>query len=419
MKPHLLDRPKLVRLAVIGAPWLFIFVQPLPHSAALRNVGLLWLIVVTVWIAFQGDRGIDVRSPLLRALGCLFCVLLVSALAGTDFPGSADTLRKDFLAPLLALFILLVRRDEEDLWHVVISAAIAGFALRTILVLFEWQYIAPDARLAAEWVKGYAMEATLFVPFTIVAALVRPTPPWGRWLLTTLYAVEVFVVVAYESRTALVAIGMSTFLAVMFSARWRLLVALVVSGAIALGGLAAMKPQLIDRYAGLFKASSYQGPQGMSARYPIWHGVTDLVRDRPWLGYGPGWKKMAGVARDSGHLERWRQGTPVEKYTAEYFDHDGGTVNPHNGFLQILFEAGAIGLLAYSLLWGVFIRLAYLSWRQRHSGDLHQVAGIAGLSFVAAFLVMNVANGLWPLPGPVIGLFAMVEMSRRRLVGEG
>lgn len=415
MKPRSLCYFKLGRLPVIGAPFFFIFVQPLPHSAALRNLGLLWLIGVAAWVAFQGRRGIDWRSPLHRVLGCFLCVLMISAVGGTDFAGSIDILRKDFLAPLLALFILLARCDEEDVWRVVVSAAVAGFALRTVLVLFEWQYVAPDMRLAAEWVKGYAMAAVLFVPLTLVAALARPIPPRGRWLLMMLYAIELLVVVAYESRTALVALGLSAFLAVVLSGRWRLLLVLALMGCTALGSLAAMKPQLIERYAALFKASSYQGPQGMSARYPIWIGVGDLVRDRPWFGYGPGWKKMANVARKSGHLEQWRNGTPVEKISADYFDHDGGTVNPHNVFLQILFEAGAVGLAVYGLLWGVFIRLAYLSWRQRDRSNLHQIAGIAGLSFFAAFLVMNVSNGLWPFPGPVIGLFAMVEMSRRRL----
>lgn len=405
----------LRRWLVLGAPWLFIFVQPLPHSAALRNVGLLWLIAATAWVSFHRVRYIDMRSPLLRALALLLCVLLLSALGGIDAWGSVETLRKDFLAPLLALYILLSYCSEDDVLRLVIAAAVAGFALRTGLVLSEWRLIAPDHRLEAEWVKGYAMTAVLFLPLTATAALASPAPKWGRWGLIMLYAIELLAVVAYESRTALVAIGISVFLAVLLSGRKRLILVLALAGCTAFGSVATLKPQLLERYAALFKASSYEGPQGMSARYPIWTGVADLVRDRPWFGYGQGWKKMASVARESGHLERWRQGTSVEKMSADYFDHDGGTVNPHNVFLQILFEAGAVGLAAYGLLWGIFTRLAYLAWRQRNSGDFHQVAGIAGLSFVAAFLVMNVSNGLWPLPGPVIGLFAMVEMSRRRL----
>lgn len=401
------------RLLMLGGPWLFLFLQPLPHTAALRTLDLIWLLLAGAFALTRYRANIDWRSPLLRVITLLVGAFLLSAACGVAPLDSLNILRKDMLAPLLALLVLIATTDARRVWLVVITATAMGLAVRTLLVLTEWSFIPMPERLDARWVKGYAMDAVIYAPLILATVIVGVRSTWTRILLLALMLLQFAIVIAYESRTGMVALVAAVFTVAVLAGRRKFILA---AGAVAIAMLAtgvALKPQLVDRYAAVFSADSYRGPQGMSIRSSIWSGTLQLIEARPILGYGSGWKKMQEIARKDGYVAKWRRGSEMDKASADYFDVEGGSVNPHNLVLHILFEAGALGLIAYAALWYMFLACAAGAWKRRRQNIVLAWVGIAGAGFFIAYAVMNLMNGLGLMPGPIAGLLALAELSRR------
>jgi O-antigen ligase len=127
----------------------------------------------------------------------------------------------------------------------------------------------------------------------------------------------------------------------------------------------------------------------------IWTGVLQLVKDRPILGYGCGWKKLPWAVRDSGYSEKWKDTDPAAYYyfiTATKLQY--GEVNPHNLPLQIAFEIGITGLVLFLWLWGTV--MFKLGWLVRHPVSKNNRSfALASIGILIAYAMFNVTNGFW------------------------
>jgi O-antigen ligase len=110
-------------------------------------------------------------------------------------------------------------------------------------------------------------------------------------------------------------------------------------------------------------------------RLAHWQSALDMWRDHPWLGVGFG-NYEAAYAEYA--LPKW----PLALGHA------------HNYYLNVAAEAGAIGLLAYLMLWGTALWQAWQTLRR--TDDSYARALVLGaLGMLVHVSIHNVVDNLW------------------------
>ena len=171
------------------------------------------------------------------------------------------------------------------------------------------------------------------------------------------------------------------------------LVVCVIAGAI----IFYMKPASFDRYKTLLNPANYVSNDsvGWNDRASIWFGVIDMIKERPIIGHGYGWKKIALVAKDNGYLDnRWDKSGRTHLYFTSSRIRRG---KPHNLPLQILFEVGFAGLVAFVFFWcTVAVKgLNVIRLRGRAACTSGRFLTYAVPGVLLGYVLINFSNGLW------------------------
>lgn len=408
----------LGRLAVL----FYLVVLPFSHNAALKNFGLAGMLIALIWLLRAGRLSIDWRSPILRALGGLLLVLGGTAALGINPLDSLGELRKHFLGGVLLLLLIPGLFSEARLMRLLLAALALAFMLRSGLTLIELGHYFPDldsARGQGNFVKGYSLDAGFYLP--VLMGLLLLGGRW-RWLAALGLVAAFSAMLLVQSRTPLVAIALAFVCMLIVLRQWRPLLACV---AVALVGGALMvvkQPQVADRLASTFsqetyenalETKNYQRKEGLSARIPIWFGVLEITASRPLNGYGFGWKKLGGLAVDGGYVARWKsmENDLFAAEQADYFSQNPSTVNPHNLYLQVYFESGLAGVMAYLIMLAIlFWQAAALAWRGR---EFNRIIGALVLAYLVDHVILGLSNGLLIGLGPSLALIALLETVRR------
>lgn len=132
-----------------------------------------------------------------------------------------------------------------------------------------------------------------------------------------------------------------------------------------------------------------RGLDARVARYPLWQAAWNGIRERPWLGFGPG-------AFPSWYLSNWPERDKLYVLPA----------HAHNLYLHAWFERGAAGLL------GVIALLASLGAMAVRRGDLPL------LSVLTAIAVANVFDTTLLFGGVFYPLAAIAGWRAGRDLGE-
>jgi len=384
------------------AAWLaLIFLQPFNQFGALRI-----LFTFTVLLCLAGDwRNVRGRlaghliAPWIAVALALWAIVV--SLLGPYPLDSLQALRKDLLVQAVMLFAALrYVRSPADAWRVV-AVACAGFAVLSLLSLAEviafWAanglgwWVARDH--STFW-GGYASTGSLMVPLLLgrlLAAPRRRTTAVAGWALLSVAALLIFL---YGSRTPFLVIGGATLLLFVLLKKWRgvLAISLVAALLAALIQMAPLGP--LEKYRSLLKSETYVTNSGLRLRLSVGEGCWQVIADRPLTGYGYGWKKLAWAVNDKGLAERWSSERPD---LAAYYLTDGkasyGKVNPHNYFLQVMFEIGAVGLLLAIAFWFAVIRdsVRLLGNREKEMRDLAACL----MATLGAYALTNLTNGQW------------------------
>lgn len=397
-----------------GAVLLYLAVIPFPHNAALRYMAIAAMLVAVLMALWQRVPLWDSKSPILRALLLLVAVFAVASALGPTPLDNLNELRKHFQAGVLLLLLVpAFFREPRDL-RLLIAVPVLFFTLRAILALGElhhFSWVVQTARLEGYGlVKGFAMDATFYAPFLVGACFLARGRM--RWLAIAALLAASAPLLVIQSRAPLVAVVVAAALMVAIMRKWRLLMGGAVVSLLVFGAATALQPDLKARLQSIVSPSSYQGVMGMSGRFPIWRGVTEIAMERPLFGYGFGWKKIATVAQEAGHVERWKsRNDPFSQFQASYFALPPGSVNPHSLWFQLLFEGGMIGLAAYVGVLLVLLRQAMANMKTKSSSAL--VISAMVLSYLGGHIIVGMANGLWLGAGPTFALIALLEASRR------
>ncbi|MBI3753100.1 MAG: O-antigen ligase family protein [Deltaproteobacteria bacterium] len=399
---------------------IYIFFQPFNHFAGIRNTAFYsMLLFFMIKVARKGGRfvfqGINWKDSTIIALCILLGAILISIVFSDYKIDSLNAFRKNFLCQLVVFFVILAEFRSLEKLQSLLYAVILSFITVTLIIFIKNPPAALFNILEAKanketFLGGYALNAAFYIPFTFGYLLSVKDRLYRKGFFWVMLSAEFTLVwLYYSSRTTLAAILVSIIVIILISKRYKML-AVVIVIFLGLGGISYFKkPELLDRYKTLFSPKTYITNEGLSGRGDIWRGAIDIIKDSPIIGYGYGWKKIATVVREDGYLERWREKWPG---TYDYFKKtDYGSANPHNLVLQILFEAGALGLAAFVLFWlAVFIKVVRII-RQGSDDELNCFVKYGVVAVLVAYAIINTANGLWEETyGPLTFTLAAITM---------
>ena len=298
----------------------------------------------------------------------------------------------------------LVRTEKAVQYSVLI--VLAGFVTVSLLsfgeiaqsgfsTLISQDLIAAPRRHNAFW-GGYAASASVYLPLLVGIAVLLPMRALLRAAVITIILFVLLLTVLYGSRSALLIVAFSAAVGFLLARRFRtLLVVASVLVAVAVGIYSQADLGYLNKYKSLSNPETYVTNQGLGLRLAVWQGTAELIAERPWLGFGYGWKKLAWVINDGGFATRWRAEAPdlAQYYLGNEEAASYGRVNPHNYLLQVVFEIGVVGFTLVLAFWLVVVGACIRLLRDKR-GMLGRLGGVFLLTLIAYFL-SNINNGYW------------------------
>lgn len=409
----------------------YLFFSHVPRTTAVANILLGLMLVSGVALLVRRELSLNLKSTLVRAFLAFVAVVSLSTAFSPYWQESLTPLRRDVL-PMVLLFVLLtgqqIVQQRKQQYQVALLAGwsiITAFVCRTFLAMADWvgQGIQNDVysinRAAARFFDFFAIDATLLMP-VVVAALLYLTMSRGlRALLLLSIAMAWLLIIVSGVRAAVVALGLVTALQLL-PWLWRHKTWALVGAAAIVMGLVVSSPERLskisDRYATIVSADTYVGKEaGYSSFYErlsIWNGTLQMVAERPLLGYGLGWQKIYDVTYQQGYAERWAASDQlIERAAANYFKPlKKGEANPHNLWVQILFETGIAGLLSYSLMLLILTWHAICFMRRETTAPAERWFAAGALAYMLSYMLVNLMNGLWLTAGATLMWLIVAEL---------
>lgn len=332
------------------------------------------------------------RSGIMLLFVALCLVFAASLTANPQWlDNNLNEFKKDYFKPLL-MFVLAASfvRSPARIRLLLLCFA-AGFAVRAWVLL---AYYAFDLPALAPYVRGYALDAVFYFSLSSVLLLFGRLPRRWQWLLAASWLVEALLLVLHQSRSPLLSVLFGLCCLLLAHRAWRKLLWLCGLSLLSAALLLAVKPDLWQRYATTFASASYREDGAVVERKGIWLVTGDLITRQPWLGYGPGWRKLSELGQQPAVLANLEPRKEARQQAAYlYFTERAnryGKANPHNLYLQLAFEIGVTGLALYL---GLLLLLLLRAWQLLRRPD-HQLLASCVLAIVPAFLLVGFANGL-------------------------
>ncbi|MBI5587438.1 MAG: O-antigen ligase family protein [Deltaproteobacteria bacterium] len=376
----------------------FLFLQPFQKFAGVRSTAFVLLCLAFVVKLVRGGNKTGLKDPSVIGLILIIAVSLLSSALSPYPQESFDALRKNLLYQAVVFFVIVNCYRGYVGLKPLFYALMGGFAALSVYVVFKYDpevflnWLSHSDRGDAPFLKGYSLYATFYIPLA-VAYLYASNEGWKlKSALVFFIFLELTLSVLNNHRGQLVAIVLSGAAITVFAKRYYLLLAgLMVCVALSLA-LLRVNPQSFDRYKTLLSPHTYVTNEhtGLNDRLAIWEGAFDMIKDRPVLGWGYGWKKLSTVANEKGYIDRWDKSGPTYRY---YTQKGYGSANPHNLAIQILFETGVLGLLAFLFFWGTVVVKAASAGVSASAGTRLLKYGASGV--LLSYLLINYANGLW------------------------
>jgi len=327
-----------------------LFLRPSDSIPALASVPFVKIALATTalcyWWQFGNRKQRFVEYPQARAMLCLFGALAISAPFSywrtASFFAALDYLKIVLVCFLIINMLTQIRELDRFIgWLIACGCVLALFAARS--------YFAGDFGLHGVRIKGL-VEGAFGDPNDLALCLVMLVPmAWAlmvtetRWTYKTLSAGSVLIllmgILATQSRGALLGLGAVLFMVFLRSSR-KTVTALVVVAALSVVAAAAPSGSF-ERFKSI---KDYRQDESAMGRLNAWKAGLRMFRDRPAFGVGAGVFEVAYGTRYK------PAGTPA-KWMA-----------PHSSYVQVLAEAGLIGLICFLML--IYFTFAEV-WRAR------------------------------------------------------
>lgn len=340
--------------------------NPVSQLMWLGIYGITFVLILRRWRQYVYFVTVD--KFLLALVGITLCSILWSAapevtlrrnvaLAGTTMIGFYLAMRYS-LSELLRL--LAWAMGLAALLSLAFAVALPSYGIDNHSVGADWQGIYGGGKN----VLGRNMSLGALV-FLLLALSVRRY----RWLAWSGFGVSVVVLLASNSVTSWITLLIVAALLLPYAAlRWRYTLALpCLLAALAVAVIAAvwLQGNVGDLLAAFGRDSTLTG------RTDIWPAVLEMIRERPWLGYGYGgfWLGWEG---ESANIWHWTS-------------HQ--SVHAHNGFLEVWLNLGLLGLSVFVLGFLVAVGRAIIWARMTKSAD-----GLWPLAYLTFMLLYNLTE---------------------------
>lgn len=401
---------------------------------------IAFIALVASWAAHRVARGEPlfalVRTPVVTAIILLLIVFALTAFNATSLGAWLNEWLK--WVQILILVVLASTIAGDRLWHwLVFGLVLAGLA-NALIGLYEFfggsgalHLLINNRFFRAFGTFGqpnpFGGFMGLLAPIAITAALGYGKRALSQWrarrglsismlLLTLFYAAASIVIVAglfaSWSRGAWLAFGVSmvvTVLAFPRRAGRGLFIAAGIAGLFVLLWLTGVLPAPISNRissstAEFFAFEDVRGVDITPANYAVverlahWQAALDMAAAHPWLGVGMG---NYEVVYPQYRLINW----------IEPLGH------AHNYYLNILAEAGIIGLLGYGKAWLIIM---WANWRARRHPDFLARCVLVGLLGTWTYLGVHslfdnlYVNNLFLHLGLMLGVLAILYNQTRK-----
>jgi len=407
----------------------YFFFCAIPHTPAARYTFLGLSLLVALWAIYQERASLKWRSPLLYAVSGFTVIAGLSAVISPYPTESLAAFRKEYLTP--ALLILLAgilpwsSQQSQRFITFLIGGIGIGFLVKAMLAFWDGAITHPwifspysnpeffEQNGLPKYVSYFAVDAGLYIPLVLGSVLFwLGRSKIGILLLTSvLLAYGIVLISGIRTAFFVATVGISLPVLIRYAKPRHIVYLAVVTVLVAVGIIEVAKTNLeVQRYVEIFKPESYSKEKGMSDRYPIWQATSEIVAQRPILGFGPGWQKIPTVAKETGLLDTWKgDASYYAQRKVFWFSLTPGKTNPHNLAMQLLFETGWIGLIGYI---GLLVGFVISAWNLRKATDTHfRWIGITVPVFMICYLVLCVTNGFLFPPSLVVLMIAVLVAS--------
>jgi len=360
----------------------YLFVVPFPHTATLR-VGTLVAALILLVLALASENGLRWRQ---WAIDRWVLAYIVVAVASTLFSADPWESARQFRSSGLqhgAVYLLVteqLRRGTKIHWLLAVSLASSSLIALYGYWSFWWLGLVSDGRPVSLFSYHNDLSHYLLLPSLMLVWYLMRERVWAvRPAWAALLVLHLGLLVLTQTRASMVAfVAASGVMALVLRRRLlALLLAGLVGVALPLGlfGDGRMR----ERFASIFRWKTYATEQA-AMRGEAWKTTLGLIKERPLLGYGYGWKGFPSQVRALGLTDL---GVP------------GGVVHPHNIFLGVAYESGVLGLLMFLGLWLHVVVVTVRNIRQRADPFISDVNTLALGVFLAALLVGLTDIGIW------------------------
>lgn len=387
--------------------YILIFFQPFNRFNSFREIAFYGLLLLFILKIFK-DRAIhiDFRDKTIVALSLLAGWAVLVSILGPYPLDSLNALRKNLFVQALIFIVIITEFKDTQKLRKLFQIVVASFSVVTVASIIEviqsdWTNL---NRTHEMFIAGYANNATFYLPFIAVWLIALREKAWTKWIGIITLLTGLIIVFLYNSRTALIAIPTGIFIILFLSKKYKLFIVSLILFMLSMSVIFSSQSDVFSKYRSLSEIETYTR---LHSRTHVWQGALHIIRERPFTGYGYGWKKMAWVARDLNLEEYWKEQYPhVYAYYVNEAHLSYGRVNPHNLILQIVFEIGLIGFGIFLWFWATIIskilRAAFSRQRSQIEDFMKYSIGI-----LISYILINITNGFWQEAyGNMIFLFA-------------
>lgn len=386
--------------------YMLIFFQPFNGFNSFREISFYGLLVFfIIKISKEKTINIDFRDKTIIALSLLAAWSVLASILGPYPMDSLNALRKNFLIQLLIFLVIITEFKSYNELRTLFLIVVMSFAIVTLTSLLEnfsdlinlnFDLNALQAKRTHKmFIGGYANNATFYLPFIAVWLTALNESIWKKWIGKITLFLAFISVFIYNSRTAILAILFAFFVILFLFKKYKLLIISSIIIILSISITYSLKPTAFSKYKSLANFKTYISNEGLSNRFGVWQGALHIIRERPFTGYGYGWKKMAWAARDLNLEEYWKERYPhVYAYYVNEAHLSYGRVNPHNLILQIVFEIGLIGLGIFLWFWTTIIfKILRATFAQKQSQIENFMKYSMGI--LMSYILVNITNGYW------------------------
>jgi O-antigen ligase len=379
---------------------------PATSSRALINfLELLFSLHIFLFVASSGLPVIR-RGPRLLIGAWLMATMLATLQAVHFFPALVRQ-AEWFVHLLFGIALWHYLRNVAKARNTLFLLIPAGFLVAGLLVLLEWHIVLPNP-VEAGWMTGipgfrhirhfayYLIISLIFGTYFLVGQRVSR----AATILSFLFLSFCWGFLFWSgSRGAILAVlGAAPLIFWLFPGQIRKKLLVWLAASAVLGLLLSLFYRVSDPGLGLFRMStmvqeSVTLDQISSGRLAIWSRTLQAAADSLWLGLGPD-----GYA--------YLQPSPLR-----------GTIQPHNMWLQLLVEWGAIGAVLTALLLGLGLFHLFRKIRAEQDSELGN-GRILALWGILANLILGLTDGTFYHPFPLLFIAICFAVGLQPQAGE-